>query len=352
MRKCTIGCLLIGVLFSQLLLFCSPTVPVDTPDKLERVSVWQYLKIYSIYDTLLKNDPFEYNGIQEMFDMLGDTLKGGSYTSYINESGTKIEPYATAVNTAATKLVVFDSLTDSCCLIKIATFMDTDDESVYEQFKSILSQVKKFSKIIVDVRNNLGGNLITTDSVIEDMLPAGIPYIYAHERVYNSSARTVRTADSLWMTKRDARQEFVDKQFAVLINGMTASAGEILALALKDGVNAPMFGSTSYGKGIGQIHIVRRDRPWLQITYLHLYRYQDSSDYHRVGIVPDTPSAQLQLLGVSESDKPLFYAIKTLQPSVVKGAISYPKPVANLAKPSDPGGMYKVIYESDSTTED
>jgi Peptidase family S41 len=324
---------------------CSPDVTVEMPDKVEFASVWQHLKVYSIYQDKIADDPFSYNAISDMFSNLGDTLKGDKYTWYVTHDYNSYTPHWLAKSSASN--VTVSKLTDSCCIIKIPTFMDERGKSgVYEQFKSVLSTVSNYRNIIVDLRGNTGGDLLTTDYVIEDMLPAGVRYIRTKERVINADNKSGTTVDSVWYTKRAARSEFVNKKFAVLVNGMTASASEVLALALKDGVGAPMFGEKTYGKGIGQIHIQRRDRPWIRITCMHFYRINDSFDYHRVGIRPDTPSAQLVTEGATEGDnnKYIYYAVKTLQPSVQKEQITYPSS-NNFAPVDKIGGMYKFDDE-------
>jgi hypothetical protein len=347
---------LITVVFtSALILSCSPTIPVESPDDLEYTSVWQYLKVYSIYQDNILDNPFKYSSIQSMFNMLGDTLKGYSYTCFVNSDLSTISnPYSVLEKSALSSenAVVFDSLTDSCCSIKIATFMNYSEPGVFDQFKAILTKVAPFKKIIFDLRQNTGGDLEITDSITQMILPAGIKYIRSRERNYDELTKKASTNEYIWETTRGQAVEFRNKQFAVLIDGMTASASEILALALKDGINVPMFGVRSYGKGIGQIFLERRDHPWLKVTFMHLYRMKDSSDYHRIGISPDSVPADIKLSGISESDKPLYYAIKTLQPSVEKGKISYPlyKTNYNIALAKDVG-MYRIVKAPDLGTE-
>jgi C-terminal processing protease CtpA/Prc len=313
------------------------------PDKVEFESVWQHLKVYSIYQNKIADNPFSYNSIPDMFRNLGDTLKGDIYTWYVNHDYSTYTPKWLAKSSSFD--ISVSKLTDSCCLLKIPTFMDNQVVvPVYEQFKSLLSKVANYSNIIVDLRHNTGGDLLTTDQIIEDMMPSGIRYIRTKERIINAENKGGTTVDSVWHTKRAARSEFVNKKFAVLVDSLTASASEVLALALKDGMNAPMFGVKTYGKGIGQIHIQRRDRPWLRITCMHFYRINDSFDYHRIGINPDVPSAQLVSEGAKVRDPYIYYAVKTLQPSVQNEQITYSS--ANNYTPVDKiNGMYKCADE-------
>jgi hypothetical protein len=74
---------------------------------------------------------------------------------------------------------------------------------------------------------------------------------------------------------------------------------------------------------------------------MHFYRINDSFDYHRIGISPDVPSAQLVSEGASlKANACIYYAVKTLQLSVQKEQITYPTTV-NYAPVDNIGGMYK-----------
>jgi C-terminal processing protease CtpA/Prc len=190
------------------------------------------------------------------------------------------------------------------------------------------------------------------DSIIEDVLPAGIRYLRTRERVYNASSKTASTVDSIWQTKRPAKSAFVNKKFAVLINEGSASASEIFAIALKDGMGVPLYGAKSYGKAIGQIELRRRERLGLKITFAHFYRIVNLDnkvyeDYHRIGITPDTVSDLLQRQSIGISDKPLFYAIKTLQPSIAKIEIQYPLSKRRTPVTASGNGLQKIVNESD-----
>jgi hypothetical protein len=122
-------------------------VQIDKLDQKEFVSVWQYLKTYSIYQNLDSN-PFSFSSPQAMLDSTYDTLKKAYYTSYLfDDVNNYLEKTTTSGN-----LVSFDSLTDSCCLVTISSFKDENSSSVYDEFKGILPQLNRFSKIIFDVR--------------------------------------------------------------------------------------------------------------------------------------------------------------------------------------------------------
>ncbi len=327
---------------------CTQPLQNENPDQIEFVSVWQYLKTFSIYQDRIPENPFVYESPQKMIDHIEDTLRGNTYTAYIDEYDNPVR-FANTLKKSNinVKCVSVDSLTDSCCLLTISSFMDPETGAgVLEQFYNVLPKVKKFSKIIIDIRNNGGGDLVITNSIINDMLPKGMHYIHAEERVYDPTQKTASTVKHDWVTARSPKSEFANKKFAVLIDGGSASASEILASALKSCLGAPLIGVKSYGKGIGQIMLLRRGRLRLKITYVHFYRIKDQNtekydDYHRKGIAPDIVSSQDGFI-----DKPLVDAIKILEPSAAMNAIKLPASGSLSKSFQDQGGLFKIVDES------
>ena len=106
--------------------------------------------------------------------------------------------------------------------------------------------------LIVDLRNNPGGNLDVVTSVVETLLPEGL-YAYIEDRHGN-------------------RQEFYSdgdcwgKPMAVLVNGYSASASELFTGAAKDMGAAVVVGETTFGKGIVQSVIGLPDGSGYQFT--------------------------------------------------------------------------------------
>jgi len=78
----------------------------------------------------------------------------------------------------------------------------------------------------------------------------------------------------------------MDLPIAVLVNGDSASASEVLTGALKDYNWATVVGTTSYGKGIVQNLIPLGDGSAIKITVSHYYT-PSGFDLHGKGIEPD-----------------------------------------------------------------
>lgn len=111
----------------------------------------------------------------------------------------------------------------------------------YENFKKELKKLEKenIDSLIIDVRSNNGGYLTAVTDITSMFLEKG-KIIYQLE----DSNGTVK--------KKDITKEKRTYKVAVLINGESASASEILASAIKESYNGYVVGTNSYGKGTVQ----------------------------------------------------------------------------------------------------
>lgn len=78
----------------------------------------------------------------------------------------------------------------------------------------------------------------------------------------------------------------LDMPIAVLINGMSASASEVFAGALRDYGMATLVGTTSFGKGIVQVLLPLDDGSAVKVTIAHYYT-PAGHDIHKKGLEPD-----------------------------------------------------------------
>ena len=115
------------------------------------------------------------------------------------------------------------------------------DNNVYKQFKTEYEKLKSknITGLVIDVRNNPGGLVSDTVSILKEMLPkcdiVKLVYKDESERVY----------------KCDGKNQ-INIPVAVLVNSGSASASEILASAIKDSNTGVLIGTKTYGKGIVQ----------------------------------------------------------------------------------------------------
>ena len=121
--------------------------------------------------------------------------------------------------------------------IKISLFANNS----YKQFKCKLEKLEKenIDSLIIDVRDNSGGYLTSVTDICNLFLEKG-KVIYQLQ----DENGTVK--------KKDTTKEKRTYDIAVLINGSSASASEILASAIKESYKGIVVGQNSYGKGTVQ----------------------------------------------------------------------------------------------------
>ena len=106
-----------------------------------------------------------------------------------------------------------------------------------------MNRERELNGIILDLRNNPGGILGEAIAVVDLFVPE-------NSTVVSTRAR----AEGLSQVYRTDREPlFPDTPVVVLMNGISASASEIVAGALQDYDRAVILGETSFGKGLVQV---------------------------------------------------------------------------------------------------
>ena len=115
-------------------------------------------------------------------------------------------------------------------------------DSTGAQTKDALDELEKqgIAKVILDFRGNPGGVLSDAVAICNELLALGSPIVETRDKNGNSR---------LYEATKKTRRRF---KIAVLIDGESASASEIVASALQDAGVAVVVGSRSYGKGTVQ----------------------------------------------------------------------------------------------------
>jgi hypothetical protein len=277
--------------------------PLETQrDLYEMESVWQYLKVYSIWQERVPENAFSFDSPEIMFEKINDTLRQGRYTGYTDSLCGACMAADGRTNGRAddTDTLEWTALTDSTMLLRIATF---EDDGVYRKFLSAVITMHTaypFRNIIIDLRSNGGGFIEKTDSIISAILPAKTPWLIETYRKYDENSRTAKTVENdTQVTPGPQHWALRDKRYAVLVNNYTASASEMLVAGLKEGFSKAgsdssvrIVGETTYGKGIGQICISRLylHRTNLKITFMRMKGLDKTGSYNAKGIAPDIVS--------------------------------------------------------------
>jgi len=145
---------------------------------------------------------------------------------------------------------------------------------VNEQFEKELLSLEKegIDSLIIDVRGNSGGYLSSVTDIINMFLEKD-DVIYQLE----DNDGTV--------VKKDTTKEKRDYPIAVLINGGSASASEILAAAIKESYGGFVVGTNSYGKGTVQQTTKLPDGSMVKYT-IQNWLTPDGNWINEVGVEP------------------------------------------------------------------
>ncbi|MFZ5596381.1 MAG: S41 family peptidase [Bacillota bacterium] len=126
--------------------------------------------------------------------------------------------------------------------------------------------------MILDLRDNPGGELMSVVKVAENFVPAG-PVVFIE---YKGGR----------MEEHDATGKNLNIPLVVLINEGSASAAEILAGAVKDTGAGVLVGQKTFGKGVVQMIFDLDNGAGLKLTTAR-YLTTNKNDINKQGIMPD-----------------------------------------------------------------
>lgn len=110
--------------------------------------------------------------------------------------------------------------------------------------------------VIVDLRNNPGGFVLSVEYALAEFLPKGTPLFI--EEVSDGKRTTF---------KSDRTGTLTDIPLVVLVNGGSASASEIFAGAISDNDRGLVVGTPTTGKGVVQKLVEFNDGSMLQLVF-------------------------------------------------------------------------------------
>jgi len=154
---------------------------------------------------------------------------------------------------------------------------------------------KNLKGLILDLRNNPGGNLGSAVEVSDLFMDKG-PIVYID---YRSGK------DEVFESKPGK----LGLPLVVLVNQDSASAAEIVAGAVKDAKVGTLVGTRTFGKGVVQSLFPLRDGAGLKLTTAR-YLTPNRTDLHKKGIEPDIVVEQPE---GSTSDVQLDRALEVLK---------------------------------------
>ena len=144
-----------------------------------------------------------------------------------------------------------------------------------EKFREALdfAQSQGSKGIIIDLRDNLGGDLDIMAKTADMILPEG-EIFYAMDK--NGKRYSEKNSDA----------DFVDLPIVILVNGYSASASEAFTGAARDFKRAVIVGTKTYGKGIMQTTYTLPNGGAFKLTTAKYY-LPGGECIHKTGITPD-----------------------------------------------------------------
>lgn len=154
--------------------------------------------------------------------------------------------------------------------ISVSSFSKGMSEDFRKQINDAINAKKDY--LILDLRGNGGGFLNEAIYICNMIVPEG-PVLYAikkdgTEEVFNSQL---------------SGQPF--KKIAVLVDGNTASASEVLASAIQDSKAGVIIGERTYGKGVIQT-IIDFKKYYVKLTFQE-YLTRNKNKINSIGVKPN-----------------------------------------------------------------
>lgn len=157
--------------------------------------------------------------------------------------------------------------------LQVSQFSD----NTYDLVKQAIANFRQHGvkKLVLDLRDNPGGEVTAAQDISSLWLP--------DKAMIMQEKRGSQVVDQYQATGDDPLSGMPT---VVLVNGGSASAAEITALALHDNHTATIFGEKSYGKGVVQSVIPFSDGSELKVTIAGWYA-PDGETINKKGITPD-----------------------------------------------------------------
>ena len=159
--------------------------------------------------------------------------------------------------------------------LRIAQFRGNTGEEFAEELQELLNEEADLKGLVLDLRNNPGGVLQASVSVVDAFIDSG--------DIVSTKGRLEDSRSSYSASMQTIAPE---TPLVVLINNGSASASEIVAGALQDHGRALIMGTDSFGKGSVQTVLPLAADKAIKLT-TSLYYTPSGRSIQAQGIIPD-----------------------------------------------------------------
>lgn len=224
-------------------------------------------------DVVKKVDDTEYTG--EQLTQASNKMKGveGTKVKVTVKRNDKEIDFDITREKIKFKCVKSEKLENNVGYIKISSFdggCALDFEKAYKELET-----QGIQSLVIDLRNNGGGLVDESLKIAELIVPKGSKMLITKDKNEN---------EDISVSKKDP---IIKMPIAILVNGYTASASEILTAAIRENTDVKVVGTQTYGKGIIQgIFMFNDQKTGMKIT-MQEYFTPNHNKLHKIGIKPD-----------------------------------------------------------------
>ena len=273
---------------------------------------------------VFKDSPAEKSGVlpgdiikkvdgQDIASLSSDEIK----SLIIGEAGTNVnveflrdgKPVIIDITRGNVSAVVWGEIIEpGVAYLEISSFGQQLAASTRPYLDDFLS--KGADQLIIDLRDN-GGGYLTAINELSKLFFENNDVIYSEEFLKGKT--------TVYNVKESEKAAYPFKDIVLLLNGNSASASEVLALAMKENLGTKIVGVTSYGKGTVQTQRAFNDKSSLKIT-IAKWMSPNGNNINGVGIEPDF---EVKLPEIFNTTFPTLEENEVVQYDSVSEAVSY-----------------------------
>lgn len=213
------------------------------------------------FDQIIEVDGQSIANIKLTTERVQELLKGLEGTTVkvtLLRKGRKINKTITRGSVPLKSVIAAFMITNKIGYIRLSQFSVQSDQEFFEA--ALFLKSKGMKHLIFDLRYNGGGAMSAAVNIVDAFLEPGLKIV--------STKGKNQPEETLYSLKKPF---LGDVGLAVLINGRSASASEIVAGAIQDNDRGTIVGRRSFGKGLVQQDISLKDGSNLRLTVSRYY---------------------------------------------------------------------------------
>lgn len=244
----------------------------------------------------IDNEPVIGFSLEEAIEKMRGKQGSNLNLGVVREGVDKVLYFDLKRETIKLKPVKSDLIRDHYIYLRLTQFQSESADYLIKHIKKHRKKAKEIKGIIFDLRSNPGGLLEEAVKVSSLFLEEGI--------VVSTEGRNPKNREIRYVKKKGFKD--TKTPLAILINGSSASASEIVAGAIQDHKRGLILGSPSFGKGSVQTILDLSKERGVKLT-IQQYMTPQGRKIQALGIKPDINLPELRGDWKKEFEKDVFY---------------------------------------------